>query len=281
MNETMTEKTPPLFVVGAPRSGNTLIRRVLMASEQIYIPPETYVVGQILSRWRDWRKLRWREKTRLIAAAFEHHSMFDDFEIATFHPFVLAADALPDSQHTPQDAMDCLYQFMAAQHGFTQERWGDKTPWNTMYIKDIVRTYPDAYFLYIFRDGRDVIASQVKAGMRDVDEAAYRWIQANDACRKHLNGAKRPHLHVKYENLVRNPEQEFRRIFDWADLDYDAGFLTKIPKKLGDVGRHEHHAAVMKPISDSSVGAWQKTMHADDFVALPDRFRKLMNQLGY
>lgn len=277
----MTAHIPPLFIVGAPRSGNTLLRRVLLASGQIYIPPETYVVGQILSRWKDWRKLRWREKTRLIAAAFEHHAMFADFEIESFHPFVLEADALPETEQSPTAAMDCLYKFMAEQHGFTADRWGDKTPWNTMYLKDIVRTYPDAYFLYVYRDGRDVIASQVKAGMRDIDDAAYRWIQANEACRKYLDRAQRPHLTVRYEDLVRSPEKEFRRIFGWADLRFDTDFLVNIPKKLGDVGRHEHHATVLKPISDVSIGAWQKSMKAEDFRALPANFEKLMDRLGY
>ena len=53
----MASTTEPLFIIGAPRSGNTLTRRVLMASGQIYIPPETYVIGEILSRWPKWRGL--------------------------------------------------------------------------------------------------------------------------------------------------------------------------------------------------------------------------------
>lgn len=277
----MGSTVPPLFIVGAPRSGNTLLRRVLMASDQIYIPPETYVVGEILHRWPQWSKLKWHEKTRIIAACFEHHKHFEDFEVDSFRAFVRLADGLPESERTPQAAFDCLYKFMAQEHGFTQTRWGDKTPWNTMFLKDIVKAFPDAYYLHVYRDGRDVVASQVKAEMRDVAQAAQRWTQANFACQKYLKLAKRQPIQIRYESLVRNPEAEFLKLFEWADLDFDPDYLVKIPKKLGDVGRHEHHAAVKRPITADSIGAWRKSLAASDFAALPPNFNSLLVNLGY
>lgn len=274
-------KHAPLFIVGAPRSGNTLTRRVLMASGQIYIPPETYVFGEILSRWKKWSGLSWKEKVWLACAYFDRHPHFDDFEIDSFSPLAEQLEQFPKSERDPTAFYDALYAFMAREHGFTTARWGDKTPWNTTYLQQIVKTYPDAYYLHLKRDGRDVVASQVKAGMRDISGSAQRWIDANEACLKHLRKTQRAALSVAYEDLVQDPAKVFSDIFAWAGLDFDESYLTRVPEKLADVGRHAHHAAVTRPITASSIGRWRESLNADDFAEMPPRFAAMMTMLGY
>lgn len=271
----------PLFIVGAPRSGNTLTRRVLMASGQIYIPPETYVLGEILARWRKWRGLTWREQVWLFCAYFDRHNMFADFEIDSFSPFAKKACAFDFEQQTLAHLIDRFYAFMARAHGFTEQRWGDKTPWNTVHLKHILRAYPDAYYLYLKRDGRDVVASQLQSDMRDFEGSVQRWIDANTSCRRHLKKARRAPLEVSYEDLVTDPEAVFKTIFDWADLDYDTDYLTKVPERLGDVGRHEHHAAVTRPITADSIGKWRQSLSAEQFEKAGAAFDNMMRALGY
>jgi len=252
-----------------------------MASGQIYIPPETYVLGEILTRWRKWRGLNWRERVWLFCAYFDRHNHFSDFEIDTLTPLAKQACALSKGQQTLQSLIDLFYTFMAREHGFTERRWGDKTPWNTMHLKDIVTAYPDAYFLFLKRDGRDVVASQLKSDMRDFDGSAQRWIDANAACRLHLKRAKRAPLEIAYEDLVTAPDTVFESIFKWADLSFKSEYLTKVPERMGDVGRHEHHAAVTQPITSGSIGKWQESLSADQFAALPATFGRMMRSLGY
>ncbi|MEM1105481.1 MAG: sulfotransferase [Pseudomonadota bacterium] len=271
----------PLFIIGAPRSGNTLTRRVLLASGQIYIPPETYVIGEILSRWPKWGRLTWREKVWMVCAYFDRHPHRDDFEIESFTPFADAASGWPGSQQTVQHLYDALYAFMARAHGHTEARWGDKTPWNTVHLAHIVRTYPKAYYLHLKRDGLDVVASQVQAGMRDVSASAQRWMDANEACLKHTKSMKRPPLSVAYEDLVRRPEEEFARIFDWAGLEFSPDYLTSVPQRMGDVHRHAHHAAVTKPITAASIGRWRERLGPEDLTRLPRGFNAMMGRLGY
>lgn len=277
----MAHAHQPLFIIGAPRSGNTLTRRVLMASGQIYIPPETYVFGEILSRWPKWRGLTWREKVWLACAYFDRHPHREDFEIDSFSPFANALEDLPKEQRTIHTFYDELYAFMARSHGFTEARWGDKTPWNTVYLKEIVKAYPDAYFLHLKRHGLDVVASQVKADMRNIRDSGQRWIDANAACLKHLKQARRQPLTIAYEDLVREPEAIFREIFAWADLTFEPDHLTRVPEKLADVGRHAHHAAVTRPITPDSIGRWRESLTTGHLADLPDGFDEMMTKLGY
>lgn len=252
-----------------------------MASGQIYIPPETYVLGEILSRWRKWRGLTWREQVWLFCAYFDRHNMFDDFEISSFSPLAKEALEFDFDKRTLEHLIDRFYAFMAREHGFTEQRWGDKTPWNTMHLKDIVRAYPDAYYLYLKRDGRDVVASQLKSDMRDFDSSVQRWIDANTSCRKHLKKARRTSMEVSYEDLVTDPEAVFQNIFAWAELDYHSDYLTKIPERLGDVGRHDHHAAVTRPITANSIGKWKESLAANAFNDAQPAFADMMRRLGY
>ncbi len=277
----MSSTHPPLFIVGAPRSGNTLTRRVLMASGQIYIPPETYVFGEILTRWRAWSRLPWQEQVWLACAYFDRHEHFEDFEIDSFTPLAEQVVAFPKGQRSVKDFFEALYVFMGRAHGFDAPRWGDKTPWNTVYLKQIVKAYPEAYFLYLKRDGRDVVASQIKAGMRDIPQSAQRWVDANQACLKHLRRTNRPALDIAYEDLVRTPEPVFRRIFEWAELDFEPEFLTRVPTGLADVDRHAHHQAVTQPINDKSIGRWTQSLSGDDFAGLSPEFTQMMQTLGY
>ncbi|MEL6567362.1 MAG: sulfotransferase [Pseudomonadota bacterium] len=277
----MATTVAPLFIIGAPRSGNTLTRRVLMASGQIYIPPETYVIGEILSRWSKWRGLTWREKVWMVCAYIDRHPHRDDFEIESFSPFANGVEGWEKSRQSVQALYDALYAFMAGEHGFTEARWGDKTPWNTVHLSHIVKAFPDAYFLHLQRHGLDVVASQVKAGMRDIEGSAQRWIDANTSCLKQMKRARRAPLTVAYEDLVRDPETVFSKIFAWADMDFDPAHLTRVPEKLADVGRHAHHAAVTKPITASSIGRWKDSLTTEDLARLPAGFDDMMTTLGY
>jgi len=277
----MANTTEPLFIIGAPRSGNTLTRRVLMASGQIYIPPETYVIGEILSRWPKWRGLTWRERVWMVCAYIDRHPHRDDFEIDSFSPFANEAETWDKPRQTVQALYDALYAFMAREHGFTQARWGDKTPWNTFHLSHIVKTYPDAHYLHLKRHGLDVVASQVKAGMRNIEQSAQRWIDANAACLKQARRMKRAAMTVAYEDLVSAPETVFERIFDWAGLEFDPDHLVRVPGKLADVERHAHHASVTRPITADSIGRWRETLTREDLASLPAGFDEMMETLGY
>src|SRR5438876_7266314 len=60
----------PFFIVGAPRSGNTLLRRFLTSHPDLSIPPETYVLGSCIKVFRANRHLSWELLVELMLARF-------------------------------------------------------------------------------------------------------------------------------------------------------------------------------------------------------------------
>lgn len=270
---------PPLFIIGSGRSGNTLVRRVLMAGGEIHIPPETFVLGDIIEGWPRTALLTWREKVWLFCAHFEKHPHFGDFGLTNLDDF--ATEAIGLAQRDLRSLIESFYGHLARAQGSGARRWGDKTPYNTFRLPALCAAFPDAQFLWLVRDGRDAALSYVESGLfGTLAEAGRRWTTANAACAE-LSRGRADVLRVHYEALVQDSETEFARICDWAALSFTSEMLTDPAGPLGDVEAHAHHDNVRRPISATSVGRWQTGMTQEDLAAFPESFWDMMRRTGY
>lgn len=269
----------PLFVIGSGRSGNTLVRRVLMASGQIYIPPETYVLGELIEIWPRTALLPWRERVWLFCAYFEKHLHWPTFELSNLDEFAAEAQSLKPQRLRP--LLNAFFFYLARKNGSDAKRWGDKTPWNTHYLSSIGQVFPHARYLWLVRDGRDVALSYQKAGlMPSFEQAARRWCRANAACARFARWSPNV-LQMRYEDLVRDPDVAFARVFDWAGLDFDPAMLSTKVAAMGDVEQLGHHAAVKDRISTSSIGKWKDAVSDADLARAPEGFSQWLQKLGY
>ncbi|MEM8851910.1 MAG: sulfotransferase [Pseudomonadota bacterium] len=269
----------PLFVIGSGRSGNTLVRRILLASGQIHIPPETYVLGDVIETWPLSVALPWNQRVWLFCAQFEKHYHFPDFGLPNLNAF--AAEAIRMQPRGLRPLIEALYRHLARAAGSQARRWGDKTPWNAFYLPAIGHLFPDARFLWLIRDGRDVALSYHKAGLQpDFETAAQRWTEANLACARFARWSRNVRR-LHYEDLVTDPEREMAAIFAWADLRFDPTMLDSRSNPMGDVERHAHHGKVAAPISASSVGRWRDGVSEADLTRTPNAFGLTLTRLGY
>lgn len=272
----------PVFIVGSGRSGNTLLRRLMMATGTIYIPPETYVVADIIRLWPRLCLLEWKQKVWLFCAQFERHRHFETFGVASLDAFAREMVDVPRDQRRLRTLFDAFYRHLAAANDSPAPRWGDKTPFNAFGLREIARTFPDARFVYLARDGRDVVASYLEAGLYDAPEAAaMRWVRATRHCERML--ARRPARmrKLRYEDIVRAPETVLGPLFQWLDLPYDSALARRDPGRLGDVERLRHHAQTKQPISPASIGRWRTRLDDAALAALPAEFWRTMREQGY
>ncbi|MFD2740020.1 sulfotransferase family protein [Sulfitobacter aestuarii] len=271
----------PIFVIGSGRSGNTLVRRVLLASGQVYVPPETYVLGDILETWHRGTGLPWQHRVWLFCGHFERHPHFATFGIDSLNDFAAEAVELPRSRRNIRSLINLFYLHLARHAGSNAQRWGEKSPWNVYHLPAIGWHYPDACYLWLVRDGRDAALSYLEAQLYpDLATSARRWTEANQACDRFAARIGRVRRQ-RYEDLVAHPEREFAEIFEWAGLQFDAKMLESQTGPMGDVEALAHHANVRKPISAASVGRWQRGLDTDDLAALPRDFWAQMERLGY
>lgn len=104
--------------------------------------------------------------------------------------------------------------------------WGDKTPHYILKLNQLVNLYPNAKYLYIVRDGRDVALSLLKKpwGPNNIYKCAEQWALANNSEQQLLLTNlkdKGQLLYIKYEELLEKTEQECCRIYDFLGDDIE------------------------------------------------------------
>lgn len=184
----------PFFVVGCPRSGTTLVRLMLDKHPHLAVPPETHFVVQGSGPHEP------------VDAALERilaHSRFPDLN--------LAADRVRDevARQRPgnyPDLVRCLYGLFARDRG--KQRWGDKTPHYVNHVPRLLELFPDAQFVHVIRDGREVAASVYAQGWADsVSAAAAFWHRTVADGRAWLWLGPGRYHELRLASLISSPEE--------------------------------------------------------------------------
>ncbi len=272
--EDLSLSRQPFFIVGSGRSGNTLLRVLLMRLKGVYIPPETYVLGDVARGYRWWRYTPWRYVVYQVLATFEYHPNYEYIDISLRD---VAADllSLPREKQSLSRILDTVYRFWA-QHDLTAEClvWGDKTPWNAFSMNPISKVFPDSKWIHMLRDGRDAALSYVAAGLQpSLEAAATRWTESVLVIEKFAKENPERVMTVRYEDLVQEPEPVLKAVCSYLNLDYSARMLEQVEQKnLGDANEQPHHAKVHQPLSATSIEKWKQ----ED----PEVIQRLENIMG-
>ena len=187
----------------------------------------------------------------------------------------------------PGEAIAAIFETYAAERG--KERWGDKTPMYMQYLPLLERLFPEAQYVDLVRDGRDVarsflampegVVTRTWAHPRSVPDFACEWRTEVEAARQlgARVGAGR-YLEVRYEALVAEPERELRAICSFAGLPYEAELLRH--SEGIDVSAKPHQRSLERPLTPG-IRDWRKEMAPADAAAFEDVAGGLLAALGY
>lgn len=149
-------------------------------------------------------------------------------------------------------------------------RWAEKTPGNVARIERILHHWPSAKIVHIIRDPRDVYASMVQSGkMSRPDEFIDRWQKIMPAAFEQAAAplARDNVLQVRYENLVRNPEQTMRSAMEFIGEPFEsevaqyAGSEQDFDKVLKITGKVSTTLDRMKdPINLNRLNLWPEVI---------------------
>ncbi len=273
----------PFFIVGAPRSGNTLLRRFLMALPGVSIPPETYVLGSCIKLFRANRHLPWEVLVELTLARFEFHFEFYTMNIPTLQPLALQLKRVEPDRRSLALIVDGFYRAHAQANGVECERWGDKTPANISSIWRIDDTFPDGRYVHIVRDGYDAVYSTLELGNRTLRQSVDIWRESIRTVRRFQRGAPDRVLEIRYEDLVTDAGATVKAVCRFLDLAYDPAVMDSeaAAASMGDVTAHAHHRNVAAPVSSRSIGRGRAALSPADGHFVARRIRGLQRRLGY
>lgn len=213
----MSGALPVPFIVGVGRSGTTLLRLMLDAHPLLCIPPETGFVARAAALLTD--EARARDRFFELVTTFP---TWPDFGLDTAR-FRQTLSQLEPFQ--VGDGVRAFYRSYAERHG--KARYGDKSPTYTARLGIVQSVLPEARFIHVIRDGRDVALSHREVWFgkgNSVEEHIGKW---RDLIRKarRLSRSCEHYLEVRYEDLVRNTVVEVQRICNFLQLAFAAQML--------------------------------------------------------
>jgi hypothetical protein len=213
----------PVIVLGVSRSGTTLLKEMLDSHSQLAIPTESYFVPQLWDRHsRSFDAEAFLEDVGRLARVQEWGVTPDDVR-----------ERLPEKA-TVVDGIRAIYRSYAGARG--KPRYGDKTPSYMQSLDLLERVFPEAQYVHLVRDGRDAGLSFLEmhrkprlnlARPRGIASFASQWKLEVEGARElgRRLGPARYH-ELRYEDLVREPEAELRRVASFLDLDFESGMLA-------------------------------------------------------
>lgn len=278
------------IIVGAPRSGTTLLRMMLDAHPQLAIPPETGFLTAVAA-----------DTSR--ETLFRTLTDFPPGEPA-WNDFGLSKDMLWEAlrgtvDFSSADGVRAFYQLYAQR--FNKSRYGDKTPSYCKHMLEIQSLLPEAAFIHIIRDGRDAAMSLRPLWFspgQDVATLARYW-------KFHIEKARvdstlcNKYLEVRYERLVTDPSGTLASICGFLDLDFDRQmlqFFENAPSRLAEHQQRVRSDGVVlatqqmrlmqqwrttTPPDITRIGAWRGVMTTEECQQFELVAGSLLRELGY
>lgn len=260
----MTELTSrPVFVVGGPRSGTTLLAAMLAAHPAFDCGPETHC----LSRWarlgprerarildrHDWPERATRFVCSLSLGKRPVHSLY-----GLSRPEVRAWLAARGPSLAA--VLESLTAQRAARNG--RDRWVEKTPRHLEVPGLIVATWPEARLVRIVRDPRDAAVSltRVPFGTSSLLTNLSVLGRMNEAAADvyRLDGRA---LTVRYEDLVADPVRELQLVCAFVGEEFSPSMLDGRSAVTGVAAEHEWWKGdVTGPLDPSRSGRWKTEM---------------------
>jgi len=253
----------PIFIVGMPRSGTTLVEQILAAHPRVHAAGEQLKLSALV-----------RDLGREPGTEFPH-----GFTQVPVERLRRLADDYADQRRQYQFLAGRIHLFRTEQDGLAPDidRITDKLPANFQYLGLIALLLPNARIIHLRRDPVDTCLScytQLFGGGQqfsyDLTELG-RYYRAYDALMQHWRSvlpAGRM-LEIDYEQLVAEPEPEVRRLLDHCGLEWEPACLEF--HRVERAVRTASSQQVRQPLYRHAVGRWRRYR---------DRLGPLLEALG-
>jgi hypothetical protein len=272
---------PPVFIVGCPRSGTSFLYHLLLSAGGFARFHTQMNVFDVLEPI--FGDLSSPENKKKMMREWLHSKAF---AVSGLDAGELEARVMAECRNG-SDFMRIVMDGVASKQGV--DRWIDSTPTNVPHMLRISRDFPEAQFIHLIRDARDVALSLDKRQWSrplpwDKDRSLlaagiyWEWIVRKGR----ENGAQigGRYMEVRYEDLVERPEPALKAIGEFLhhDLDY-----THI--------RETSVGSVKKPLTSfkedlkeghfTPVGRWKEKFPAEQLMQFEQLIGRYLQELGY
>lgn len=279
-NRAVERNTRPVFVMGCHRSGTNLLYDTLLSAGGFavyrgYLP----VHKMLIPRFGSLDQLGNRKR------AMEAWVRSKGFRRAGLDAEPLTSKVL-DECRTGGDFLRVVMSEVARSQNVA--RWAVYDPDNLLYVEKIKADIPDALFIHIIRDGRDVALSLSKMGgfrpfpwnrtAHGLLPTALYWEWMVRKGRQYGHRIPADYIEVRYEELVSQPRATLRMLGTFLDHDLDYDRIQKVG--LGNP-RESNSSFARDNDRSRPVNRWREKLSSHDLASIEALVGEVLEELGY
>jgi len=265
-NKQSLRELPVFFIVGRPRSGTTLLRTLFDAHPNVCIPPECKFILDLYPKYRKLRQWTDEDISTLIEE-LQQQLLFDTWKI----DIPLLRQELLKMDRSSSWAEVCKLIYLNYQSFFIKKNikvFGDKNPGYTIYTKRLRKIFSNAKFIHITRDYRDNFLSikKVDFELPIISSTVTKWNHFVKSFNKEAAINPDVYTTIRMEDLVTEPEKQYKRLCEFINIPYDEGVFDFYKKKDDVINQYseafimKYQKSLMGKINPDKVDQWKKEM---------------------
>jgi hypothetical protein len=268
----------PFFIIGAQRSGTTMLRLMLNRHPRIAVPHESGFITDFYRRQADYGDLSKRENAARLLADISETILVKRGGLVPEQEAVLSH---PISRYS--DLAYAIFTEYAKRKG--KARWGDKTPYYTTDLDILWRLFPGCHIVHVVRDGRDVALSMrsVSWATSNLPRAAEDWRWKTILAHKVGSVLGEHYMEIHYEELVLETERTLRSICEFLDETFHEDMLSYFDTADQEVPEESlrWHQTSIKAPDPTKVYSWKTEMSLSDRILFDEIVGDALELFGY
>lgn len=252
----------PVHIIGHGRSGTSILAGLIRKYLHISFGTESQFIVRYYKRLNSYGNLTEEDNIKKLVYDISTERCF--FRWRKFNGFKIDPDQFLNDvrERSYRGVLDAAF-FQLAKHT-RMERWGDKSPEYVFNLPILKELFPDARFVHIVRDGRDVALSSYRHGTMGVQNAYMAAKQWRDSLLKVKEFEKTlesdQFLEFRYEDFLNNPVEIFSRLIAFLQIDdADCSLLNFISENIGNDVKKGNYNKWKKQFSRSQRMLYEET----------------------
>jgi len=275
---TPTDTPLPLFIIGSGRSGTTMLRLMLNCHSAIRIPRESWFIINLIDELPGHGPLSDTQRRR-AHEIIRTHSRWKDWEC---DDAVLLSAITEHPQPDLAGLVDAVFRRCSGMGD--ARRWGDKTPKYSLYARKMAAVFPEAFFIHMIRDARDVYLSMKLA--RWFGGSARRigkyWRSTTESAAELRTVCSSRYREVHYEELVKDPEKQLRDICEVLGENFERAMLSFYESAATETAPWEEslHSKTRRAPRYQDLERWRKELSILEILLIESVVYKTMLSVG-
>lgn len=230
-------RSQPFFILANPRSGSSLLRIICDCNQYLSIPPECGFMEWLFEDFKNWKAedCKNEEKLNSLLDAIVNSKKFFTWKVEREELKARMIARLPGNY---QEVVEEVYLTYGAQRKTNILKWGDKNNYYIDRLEKLNAIFPEAKYIHLLRDGRDVATSYLQLLnlktnsafipqlSNSIENIAAEWDANNKKIQEFLNSRKKENVcFIRFEDVLQNTEDELRQLCEFLDVPFDKQML--------------------------------------------------------